>query len=186
MSQQDREGASPPRTREGLIIVYTGYGKGKTTAPLGTVIRAWGRGMRPCVIQFIKSRKGGWGEVKAAKELGIEWHTAGDGWTWKSKDLDVSAGLAREAWVLAQEKIESGRYDLVVLDEFTYVLKFGWLDTEDVLAWLELHKPAQLHLIITGRDAPSQLIESADLVTEMTKIKHPYDRGVMGQSGIEF
>jgi len=169
-----------------LILVNTGHGKGKTTAALGVLLRAWGRGWRICVIQFIKHETGEWGEVRAAKKLGIEWYKMGDGFTWLSKDMDETVAKALHAWEVAKEKIASGAYDLIVLDEFTYPLKFGWLDTTEVIAWLRAHKPPELHLIITGRDAPQPLIEFADLVTEMRKVKHPYDIGMRAQPGIDF
>lgn len=172
--------------RKGLVIVYTGKGKGKTTAALGTMLRAWGHGMQPCMIQFIKSEKGKWGEVKAARRLGLEWHTLGEGFTWDSEDMEKDIRKTHEGWSLAQNKIASGTYDLIVLDEFTYPLKYGWLDTCKVIEWLDAHRPAELHLVITGRDAPSELVASADLVTEMHKVKHPFDEGVRAQRGIEF
>lgn len=172
--------------RKGLVIVNTGDGKGKTTAALGLLLRAWGRGLRLCVIQFIKAETGAWGELKAARKLGIEWHKMGDGFTWLSKDMDETIAKARHGWQLAQEKIASGAYDLIVLDEFTYPLHFGWLDAAQVIAWLQAHRPADLHLVITGRYAPPALLEYADLVTEMNVIKHPYDRGIPAQPGIEF
>lgn len=172
--------------RRGLIIVNTGDGKGKTTAALGTALRAWGRGFKICVIQFIKSETGIWGEVKAAERLGIEWHKLGDGFTWLSKDLDETIALAQNGWRLAQEKIKSGNYDLIVLDEFTYPLHYEWLNSNEVIAWLKENKPPELHLVITGRNAPDLLIASADLVTEMNAVKHPYDAGIKAQPGIEF
>ncbi len=172
--------------RKGLVIVNTGEGKGKSTAALGMLLRAWGRGFRTCVIQFIKAETGQWGEIKAAKKLGLEWHTTGDGFTWTSKDMDQTTARALRGWTLAQEKIASGQYDLIVLDEFTYALHFGWLDTRQVLDWLKANKPADLHLVITGRDAPAALVEYADLVTEMLAIKHPFEQGVKAQAGIEF
>ncbi len=172
--------------RHGLVIVNTGDGKGKTTAALGTLWRAWGRGMRVGVVQFIKTKTGNWGEIQAARKLAIEWHTMGDGFTWLSKDLEATAGKARAAWMLAQEKIASGVFDLIVLDEMTYTFHFGWLDVSEVIAWLKEHKPPELHLIVTGRDAPAELIEFADLVTEMREIKHPYTRGIKAQAGVEF
>jgi cob(I)alamin adenosyltransferase len=176
----------PEAKRKGLLIVNTGDGKGKTTAALGTILRAWGRGMRPCVIQFMKSETGQWGEVKAARKLEIEWHSLGDGFTWTSKDMDETIAKARHAWTLAQEKISSNDYDLILLDEFTYPLQFGWLATDEVLVWLKENKPSNLHLIITGRDAPAELIEMADLVTEMKLVRHPFDQGITAQPGIEF
>lgn len=172
--------------RKGLVIVNTGDGKGKTTAALGLLLRAWGRGLRLCVIQFIKAETGAWGEFKAARKLGIEWHKMGDGFTWLSKDMDETIAKARHGWQLAQEKIASGAYDLIVLDEFTYPLHFGWLDAAQVIAWLQANRPSDLHLVITGRYAPPALLEYADLVTEMNVIKHPYDQGIPAQPGIEF
>ena len=172
--------------RKGLLIVHTGDGKGKSTAAFGTVFRAWGRGMRTCVIQFIKSEKGEWGEIKAAKKLGMEWITTGDGFTWDSKDMDATAARAVHGWEIAKEKIASDQYDLIVLDEMTYVFQFGWLDVNTVMQWLMENKPADLHLMITGRGAPQALIDQADLVTEMKAIKHPFDKGILAQPGIEF
>jgi len=172
--------------RRGLVIVHTGDGKGKTTAALGMLLRAWGRGFRVCVIQFIKGEGGNWGEVKAARKLEIEWHKMGDGFTWHSEDMEETIAHARRGWELAQEKIASGEYDLILLDEFTYPLHFGWLDTAQALEWLRQRKPPELHLVITGRNAPAALLEYADLVTEMKAVKHPYDQGLPAQAGIEF
>ena len=175
------------KNKKGLVIVNTGHGKGKSTAAFGVVLRAWGRGLRICVVQFIKSETGKWGEVKAAQKLGIDWLSTGDGFTWLSKDMDETTARAQHAWRMAQEKIASDAYDLIVLDEFTYPLRFGWLDVQEVISWLKKNKPPMLHLIITGRDAPQELIEFADLVTEMKEIKHPYEaQGVPAQVGIEF
>lgn len=172
--------------KKGLLIVNTGDGKGKTTAALGMILRAWGRGMKVCVIQFIKAETGKWGEIKAAKKLGIEWHTTGDGFTWLSKDMDETTARALHGWEIAKEKISSGNYDLIVLDEFSYPLINNWLDTAEVLEWLRLNRPANLHLVITGRSAPTGLIKEADLVTEMLMIKHPFEQGIEAQPGIEF
>jgi len=172
--------------RQGLVIVNTGSGKGKSTAAFGTLLRAWGREMRVCVVQFIKAETGNWGEIRAARKLNIEWYSLGTGFTWTSKDLVQSAEKARQAWALAREKIASGNYDLIVLDEMTYTFHEKWIDANDVVVWLKAHKPSELHLIITGRDAPDALIEYADLVTEMREIKHPFARGLKAQPGIEF
>lgn len=172
--------------KKGLVIVNTGKGKGKSTAAFGTLLRAWGRGMRVLVIQFLKSETGKWGEVKAAKKLGIEWIATGDGFTWLSKDMDETTARARHGWKIAREKIAKGGYDLIVLDEFTYPLYYGWLDVDDVIGWLRENKPPALHLAITGRNAPEKLIEFADLVTEMKEIKHPYEQGIKAQPGVEF
>jgi cob(I)alamin adenosyltransferase len=174
------------RAKKGLVIVHTGKGKGKTTAALGLVFRAWGHGMRVCVLQFIKRKNKNLGEYKAAVKMGIEWHQTGDGFVWDPDKMDEARAKTQRAWALAQSKIASGEYDLVVLDEFTYALDFGWLDAEEVLAWLDEYKPPELHLVITGRDAVCELIEYADLVTDMGNVKHPFDEGVQAQKGIEF
>jgi cob(I)alamin adenosyltransferase len=172
--------------KKGLLIVNTGDGKGKSTAAFGMVFRAWGRDMKICVIQFIKAETGQWGEIKAAKKLGVEWHTTGDGFTLTSKDMDETIARARHGWKLAQEKIASAQYDLIVLDEFTYPLTYNWLDTNEVMEWLRAHRPANLHLVVTGRAAPAELIAQADLVTEMNVVKHPFEQGIVAQAGIEF
>jgi len=172
--------------KNGLVIVNTGNGKGKSTSAFGVLLRAWGRGFRVCVIQFIKAETGQWGEIKAAKKLGIDWFTTGDGFTWTSKDMNETIARARHGWDVAREKITSQNYDLIVLDEFTYTLHYKWLDTTQVLDWLKANKPKDMHLIITGRDAPAPIIEYADLVTEMQEIKHPYQKGIQAQAGIEF
>lgn len=178
--------ANHMNTKKGLLIVYTGNGKGKSTAAFGTVFRAWGRGFRICVIQFIKAETGKWGEINTARKLGIEWLSTGDGFTWTSKDLDETIARARHGWEIAQDKIINGQYDLIVLDEFTYPLAYKWIDTNEVLEWLRIHRPPHLHIIITGRSAPEALIQQADLVTEMKLIRHPYDSGIQAQPGIEF
>jgi cob(I)alamin adenosyltransferase len=172
--------------KKGLVIVNTGNGKGKSTAAFGLLLRAWGRGLRVCVVQFIKSETGKWGEIKAAQKLGIDWFTTGDGFTWTSKDMDETVARALAGWEVAKEKITSGNYDVIVLDEFTYAMHFDWLDTNQVIDWLKANKPAELHLVITGRDAPTELIKYADLVTEMLEVKHPYQQGILAQAGVEF
>lgn len=174
------------KVKQGLVIVNTGDGKGKSTAAFGTLLRAWGRGFRIYVAQFIKAETGQWGEIKAAEKLGIEWHISGEGFTWLSKDICEAVARARYGWEIAKEKITSGQYDLIVLDEFTYTLAYRWLDTAEVLAWLQANRPPTLHLIITGRNAPVELIEYADLVTEMKIVKHPFNKGIKAQPGIEF
>jgi cob(I)alamin adenosyltransferase len=174
------------KVKHGLIILNTGNGKGKSTAAFGTLLRAWGRGFRVCVIQFIKAETGQWGEIKAAKKLGIDWFAKGDGFTWTSKNMNETVARALDGWEVAKEKITSGEYDLVILDEFTYALAFGWLNVAQVVEWLKANKPSDMHLVITGRDAPDALIEYADLVTTMLEIKHPFRSGIPAQAGIEF
>lgn len=171
---------------QGLLIVFTGEGKGKTTAALGMALRAAGHGLAVCCIQFIK---GGWhyGELDAVKRFDglIELHATGKGFTWKSENLEEDARLAREAWAQAQEAMASGRYHTVILDEFTYLLHYGMLELEPCLDFLARRDPAQ-HVVITGRYAPERLIEAADLVTEMRAVKHPLKVGIKAQKGIEY
>jgi cob(I)alamin adenosyltransferase len=173
-------------TKRGLVLVNTGEGKGKSTAAFGVILRMLGRKKRVALVQFLKSEEGQWGEIRALAQLGLDAIKTGDGWTWTSKDLDETQAKALHGWGIAQEKITSGTYDLVVLDEFTYLLSFGWLNTAEVIDWLKQHKPEALNLIITGRDAPQALIDYADTVTNMTKIKHTFDAGIPARAGIEF
>lgn len=173
-------------TRRGLVLVNTGDGKGKTTAAFGVILRMLGRKKRVALVQFLKHEGGQWGEIRALAQLGLDAVKTGDGWTWTSKDMDETQAKALHGWELAKEKITSGDYDLVVLDEFTYLMDFGWLDALEVVNWLEANKPEELNLIITGRGAPQALIDYADTVTHMTKVKHAYDVGIPARAGIEF
>ncbi|HZT05794.1 MAG TPA: cob(I)yrinic acid a,c-diamide adenosyltransferase [Chloroflexota bacterium] len=177
--------AHPNRRAKGLVLVNTGNGKGKTTAALGVLLRAWGRGMPVVMLQFIKAKTANWGEIRAARKMGVEIIPLGDGFTWTSKDIDRDRALAQECWRQCRERIESGQYDIVIMDEMTYCFKFGWLDVQEVIGVLRT-RPEGQHVIITGRDAPPELIEFADLVTEMREIKHPYQSGIKAQPGIEF
>ena len=174
-----------PRIDKGLVIVNTGKGKGKTTAALGVIVRSWGRGMNVIVLQFIKHSTANFGEQRAAQKMGIEMRAMGDGFTWRSKDLDQSAELARAHWEDCKSIIAAGKHDVIVLDEFTYPMHYGWIDTEEVIEVLKA-RPDMQHIIITGRNAPEALVEFADLVTEMNVIKHPYQQGIKAQPGIEF
>lgn len=170
--------------RQGLTLLYTGNGKGKTTAALGQVLRAVGHGFKVCVIQFIKGR---WptGEAKACEALEhVEFHTMGSGFTWR-EDPEETKRMAEAGWALAAEKILGGAYDLVVLDELTYLITYGLVDEARILTVIH-QRPAKIHLVITGREASPALVAAADLVTEMRVIKHPYAAGVKAQVGIEF
>ena len=173
------------RKRHPLVILYTGDGKGKTSSALGVTMRAWGRGWSICWLQFIKSTTSHFGETRAAAAMGIEMTPLGDGFTWLSDDIEKDKALARECWARAREKIDSGRYDLVVLDEITYPISYGWLDVEKVISALAA-RPPDVHLILTGRAASPELVEFADLVTEMTETKHPYQSGIKAQPGIDY
>ena len=175
-----------PRVRKGLVIVNTGDGKGKTTAALGVIFRAWGRNFRIRMFQFIKHTGAQFGEQRAAARLGIPIEALGDGFTWLSKDMDRTAALAVEQWERCKEVILKGEEDIIVLDEFTYAIHYGWVPVADVIDALR-QRPEALHVIITGRYAPQELIDCADLVTEMKLIKHPYqEQGIKAQQGIEF
>lgn len=173
------------RTNKGLVIVNTGNGKGKTTAAMGVLFRAWGRGMKVIMLQFIKHSTANFGEQRAAKKIGVEMRSMGDGFTWRSKDLEQTAELACALWKDCKEVIASGKYDVVVLDEFTYPMHYGWIAVEEVIETLRA-RPEMQHVIITGRHAPQALIEYADLVTDMQVVKHPYQQGIKAQPGIEF
>jgi cob(I)alamin adenosyltransferase len=175
----------PDRRAKGLTIVYTGDGKGKTTAALGLVLRASGQGLKAAMFQFVKAKSGNWGESRAGKTLGVAIEPLGSGFTWTSDDLERDRALAREGWERCRAAIEEGGYDLVVLDEITYCLTFGWLDLDEVLETLR-HRPPHQHVVLTGRGAPEALIAFADTVTEMRPIKHAYDAGIKAQKGIEF
>lgn len=170
----------------GLLIVNTGHGKGKTTAALGQVFRALGHGFKVCVIQFLK---GSWkyGELEAAKRFAdlMEIHVLGKGFTWKSDNIDQDIKLARNAWDFSKQIIFSGKYNMVVLDELTYLITYGMVPEEEILNCLK-NRPLGLNLVVTGRDASPMLMELADLITQMTEVKHPFRSGVTAQRGVEF
>jgi cob(I)alamin adenosyltransferase len=171
---------------KGLVIVNTGNGKGKSTSALGVLMRAWGHDLRVVMLQFLKAQTGKWGEIRAAQRMGVEIIPLGDGFTWTSKDLEHDRALAQRCWQLCREKVESNAYDVVIMDEITYPINYGWIDLEDVLTVLRQRDP-HMHVVLTGRDAPQALIDLADLVTEMREIKHPFKtQGIMAQRGIDF
>ena len=181
-----------------VLAVHTGDGKGKSTAAFGMALRAWNAGMSVAVFQFVKSAKWKVGEESAFRELGrlhestgvggaVEWHKMGSGWSWSRKagsEVD-HAEAAADGWAEIRGRLREQRHDFYVLDEFTYPLKWGWVDVGEVVEALRA-RPGQQHVVITGRDAPPLLVEAADLVTEMGKVKHPMDAGRKGQKGIEW
>ena len=173
------------RSGRGLLIVYTGDGKGKTTAALGLLLRASAQKMRIAMFQFMKASSGNWGEVRAARALGVEIVPLGGGFTWTSQDLAHDRALAEEGWATCRAALADADTDVVILDELTYCLTFGWLDTEQVLAVLR-DRPFGQHVVVTGRDAPAALLDAADLVTEMREVKHPFHQGVMALKGLDF
>jgi cob(I)alamin adenosyltransferase len=176
---------SNARRTRGLILINTGNGKGKTTAAIGTAFRALGHGMRVGMIQFIKGK---WktGERKLGEQTpNLTWLTMGHGFTWESLDLDRDRAAARTAWNIAKAWLLDESYDLVVFDEITHVINYGFIPLDEVLSALQARR-ADLHVILTGRDAPAELSAIADVVTEMQAVKHPYRDGVSAQKGIEF
>ena len=172
--------------RDGVTLVHTGEGKGKSSSAFGVVFRAAGWDMNVLVIQFIK---GMWktGEQKAAKRFdNIEWHVMGDGFTWDTKNPEQDRKTSEGIWEFAKEKIRSHQYDLVLLDEINYCCGYGWLSGEEIAAFIRDEKPKWMHLIMTGRDASQAVIDAADTVTEMRPIKHAFDLGIVAQQGVEF
>lgn len=180
----NRERVIPSGERRGLVIVHTGDGKGKSTAAFGLALRSHGRCKPVRIYQFMKVPSARFGEHRVFEQLGVPIEGLGDGFSWKSKDLEHSAELAREGWGRAESVIRAGDHFLVVLDEIMYPLRYGWLALEAVLACLR-ERPPHVHVVLTGRGAPAELIELADTVTEMTMIKHHYKAGVPAQRGIE-
>jgi cob(I)alamin adenosyltransferase len=186
------------RRNRPLVIVHTGQMKGKSTAAFGLALRGWTQGWSIGVFQFVKSAKWKVGEEAAFTALGrlheqtgeggsVEWHKMGEGWSWTRKlsTEDDHAAAALEGWREIQRRLAAGTHGLYVLDEFTYPMKWGWVDVDEVVATL-LNRPGHQHVVITGRDAPAALVDAADLVVEMTKVKHPMDAGQKGQRGIEW
>jgi cob(I)alamin adenosyltransferase len=171
--------------KKGMLIVNTGDGKGKSSSAFGVMLRAVARGWSVIVIQFIKSDKWQTGEKKMAEQLGVTWITGGDGFTWESDDMDATIEAGRDAWNKAAEAIVSGDYDLVILDEATYPVTFGWIDADSVVETLR-GRPEKVNVIITGRDADERLVAIADTVTEMRKVKHAFDAGVVARKGLDF
>ena len=184
-ARQDEEVASK-KVEKGLLIVHTGTGKGKSTAAFGLALRMLGRGKRVGVVQFIK---GAWhtAERDALLKFGdqVSWHTMGEGFTWETQDLSRDIAAANRAWVKAQELMADPSFALVILDELNIALRYDYLPLMEVLAALKARRPA-LHVVVTGRNAKPELIEAADLVTEMNLVKHHFAAGVKAQEGIEF
>ena len=176
------------KTKKGLLIVFTGNGKGKTTAALGMALRTIGHGYKVAIIQFIK---GGWttGEEKALKNLSsnISWHSLGEGFTWETQDRIRDAKLVQEAWELAKEYIKNESFKLIILDEVNIATKLGYLASEEIITFLKSINNRQNHIVLTGRGAPDSIINYADLVTEMKLIKHPFkEQGIKAQKCVEF
>ena len=178
----------PEGERRGLVILNTGDGKGKSTAAFGLALRAFGRqhvhGKQVRIFQFMKVPTARFGEHRMFEQIGLPIEGLGDGFSWKSKDLEHSAQLSRDGWERARAAIMDGKHFLVVLDEITYPLIYGWLPLDEVLATLR-ERPKDVHVCLTGRRCPPELVELADTVTEMTLVKHAFKAGVPAQRGIE-
>ncbi|WP_333771126.1 cob(I)yrinic acid a,c-diamide adenosyltransferase [Streptomyces sp. IBSBF 2435] len=180
------------RRNRPLTIVHTGVGKGKSTAAFGLALRAWNQGWPVGVFQFVKSAKWRVGEERALRVLGasgeggtVAWHKMGEGWSWVQRSPENNEEAAREGWEQVKRDLAAQTYRLYVLDEFAYPMHWGWVDTAEVVAVLR-DRPGAQHVVITGRNAPPALVEAADLVTDMSKVKHPMDTGQKGQRGIEW
>ena len=170
---------------ESLVLVNTGDGKGKSSAAFGVMGRAWARGWRIGVVQVIKSGDWNTGEQKLGEQLGVDWWSLGDGFTWDSSDLDETAAKGRHAWQVAREKLASGDYDLLILDELTYAMTFGWVPVADVVQGIRERAP-HTNVVVTGREAPQELIDVADTVSEVHMVKHAYEQGIKARRGIEY
>ena len=168
-----------------LVIVNTGDGKGKSSSAFGVMLRAVARGWNVAVIQYLKSGKWNTGEEKIGRQIGVDWWAIGDGFTWDSKDLDETEAIAREAWQASKARIQAGEHQLVILDEITYPMNWGWISTDEVVETI-VNRPSHVNVICTGRDAPQPLVDVADTVTEMTKVKHAFEAGIAAKRGIEY
>jgi len=173
------------KVARGLLLVNTGTGKGKSSAAFGVLARALGHGMQAAVIQFIKGRSDTGEEAFFRDHPNVRWHVMGDGFTWETQDAERDAAAARNAWELVCGYLRDPAIDLVILDEFTYTLKYRWLSMEDITPMLAA-RPAMQHVIITGRAAPEALIELADTVSEINLVKHAFKAGVQAMPGIEW
>ncbi|MBF0443964.1 MAG: cob(I)yrinic acid a,c-diamide adenosyltransferase [Magnetococcales bacterium] len=187
MVNSETTATSKAKKRHGRVVVLTGPGKGKSSSAFGMVLRAAGWGYKICVIQFIKKESRKTGEQMAAAKLsGIEWHCLGDGFTWITKNPEQDKSNNQKIWQFAKEKISSGEFDLVVLDEINYAASYGWISGVEIADFIKKEKPYETHLILTGRDALPEVITVADTVTEMGMVKHAYEAGISAGRGIEF
>jgi cob(I)alamin adenosyltransferase len=168
-----------------LVLVHTGDGKGKSTAAMGVALRSLARGWGVLVVQFVKSGEWRSGEQEMLQRLGADWRAVGDGFSWDSHDLEASAELAREAWRAAEAALAGGTHEVVVLDEVTYPMTWGWIDTHAVVAAI-VGRDERVSVVATGRDAPSALVEVADTVTEMRNVKHAFESGIVAKRGIDY
>ncbi len=170
---------------QSVVLVLTGDGKGKSSSAFGTAVRGLARGWKVAVIQFLKSGEWRVGEEEVLTKLGAEWFALGDGFTWESEDLDESAAIAQKAWEFASGIIAAGEHQVVLLDEITYAINYGWIDGAEVARAIA-DRPPHVYIIATGRDAPAELTEVADTVSEVRNVKHAYDKGIMARRGFDY
>jgi cob(I)alamin adenosyltransferase len=173
------------RTVPSLVVVNTGDGKGKSSSAFGVMLRALARDWPVAVVQFLKSGAWSTGEEAMGRRLGVTWFAIGEGFTWDSSDISEDEAKAREAWRAARELIEAGAHRLVILDEVTYPMNWGWIDGAEVVETIRT-RPAHVSIVATGRDAPAALVDVADTVTEMRSVKHAYERGIAAKKGIDW
>lgn len=173
------------RSAPSMVLVNTGHGKGKSTAAFGTVMRSVARGWPTAVVQFIKSGRWHTGEEKVSRQIGVDWFAAGDGFSWDSTDLDESRAKAVAAWAFTRDLIHRGEHRMVLLDEVSYPMNWGWIEVEEVVATLR-DRPAGTSVFLTGREMPQPVIDVADTVTEMVKVKHAFEQGIRARKGIDY
>lgn len=173
------------KVAKSVVVVNTGDGKGKSSSAFGVMIRGLAREWNVAVVQFIKSGDWNVGEEKMGRSLGVDWFNEGEGFTWNSDDIEHDKALARAGWERAQALIMAGEHQLVILDELTYLINWGWIDPEPVYETIR-QRPEKVNLVVTGRDAPQGLIDVADTVSEVVKVKHAFDRGILAKKGIDY
>ncbi len=172
-------------TTRGVFLLFTGNGKGKSTAAFGLLARALGHGMRAVIVQFVKSRRDTGEEAFFRAQPNVHWHVKGAGFTWETQDAEKDAAAAQEAWAVARQALADAEVDLVILDEFTYAFKYRWLDLDEALAAIRA-RPIMQHLVVTGRAAPQALVDAADTVSEMRLVKHALGAGIQAMPGVEW
>ncbi len=173
------------RVAKSLVLVNTGDGKGKSSSAFGMMIRGIARDWNVAVVQFVKSGDWNVGEEKIGRQLGVDWHNEGEGFTWLSENLDNDKAIAQKGWENAKALIMAGEHQLVILDELTYLINWGWIDAEPVYETIR-NRPEKVSIVITGRDAPQGLIDVADTVSEVVKVKHAFDSGILAKRGLDY
>ena len=168
-----------------LVLVMTGDGKGKSSSAFGMMIRGVAQGWNVGVVQFVKSGEWNVGEEKIGRQLGVDWFNEGQGFTWDSENLEQDKAIAQAGWDRAQSLIEAGEHQLLILDELTYLVNWGWIDAEPIYEAIR-NRPTNVSIVVTGRDAPEALIEVADTVSEVVKVKHAFDKGIVAKKGLDY